>query len=260
LYFNGVCIDTATTVITTKAKQTINANFLKIGDSTTESGFDHESDSLQTALPGTLVFIGTKTTNGVNHEGVGGYYYYTFSRTFPGTYSTNYPFNNNGVLDFNHYITHNSLANPDIVCFRLGINDCISNAVDQTLPDIQANMEKLVDSLHSQFPNTLIIVSLTSICEGTGGAWLSSYGSWDNPNPASHNTYDNYQKKMRALWKITHDLYQGGRMHENIQISYEGLCIDRINMFKLTDCVHPNDAGYYQYGYILSNSLNYYKK
>jgi hypothetical protein len=260
LYFNEICIDTATTVITTKAKQTINANFLKIGDSTTDFGFDHESDSLQSATLGTLTFIGTQTTNGVNHEGHGGYYYSTFSSTFPAAYSTNYPFNNNGSLDFNFYITHNSLANPDIVCFRVGINDCSSNVPAQTLTNIQANMEKLVDSLRSDFPNTLIIVSLTSISEGTGAAWLVNYDSWDSPNPATLNTWDNYQIKMRALWKITHDLYQGGRKDANIQISYEGLCLDRINMFKVNDTMHPKDAGYYQYGYILSNSLNYYKK
>lgn len=94
----------------------------------------------------------------------------------------------------------------------------------------------------------------------TGAAWLVNYDSWDSPNPASLNTWDNYQIKMRALWKITHDLYQGGRKYANIQISYEGLCLDRINMFEVNDTMHPKDAGYYQYGYILSNSLNYYKK
>lgn len=249
LYFNGVCIDTATTVIVTAPKQSITANFLKIGDSTTAFGFDHESDSLQSATLGTLTFIGTQTTNGVKHEGRGGWYYNTFV-------AGSSPFYNSGI-DFQYYISHNALANPDIICFRLGINDCTANTAAYTLAEIRKDLELLVDSATSQYPNSLIIVSLTSTCEGSGEAWLESYNFW-TPTDPTITPFDNYREKMRGLWKITHNLYQGGRKYSNVQVSYEGLCIDAYNMYNLNDAVHPNDLGYFNYGNTLSNTLNYY--
>jgi lysophospholipase L1-like esterase len=115
---------------------------------------------------------------------------------------------------------------------------------------IAANASRLVDTINHDYPRSLIIIAMPTTCEKTGSGWIASYKSMDN--------FERYQLRIRQLWKILYEKYAYGRYKSNIQVSYDGLCIDRENGYPKNNGVHPSPEGYRQLARGFSNTLNYY--
>ena len=127
----------------------------------------------------------------------------------------------------------------------MGINDCYLNP---SLEEIMSYAGYLIDIIYHDYPNSLIFIALPTTCEGTGIGWTSVYYSLDN--------YERYQLRMRELWKRIYNKYGCGHYKQNIQVSYDGLCIDRINGYPKNNGVHPNKLGYEELARGFSNTLN----
>lgn len=103
-----------------------------IGDSTTQDGrFTQEMLDLSAAHASAvqLTLIGTQGSGLNKHEGRGGFRVADYYLAGAGN-----PFSSAGTSLFNasYYLTHNSLATPDVVGWHLGINDVFGAADDAT--------------------------------------------------------------------------------------------------------------------------------
>jgi hypothetical protein len=237
---NDVLTDSATTIMKVVNKATSSArNLLAIGNSLTESGYNYMFPQILSDVYFPLTAIGTLGTTYKN-EGRGGWMF----STFLGTTS---PFWIQNSVSIQKYIQNNSLANPDIFRVSLGINECY---LTYPMDDIVTNATTLIDKINSDYPNSLIIISLPTLCEKTGSGWIANYGNLSNFEP--------YILRMRELWKRLHAKFAYGKYKENIQISSDCLEINRTTGYPITNGLHPNSTGYKQLIRGFSNTLNYY--
>ncbi len=237
-FYHDILIDSTCTIIKVVDKINVGKkNILAIGNSLTASGFGYQFIQISSDLSFELHPIGTRESS-VKHEGHGGWLFKSFLESGS-------PFHIDGSINFRKYIENNSLSNPDIVRISLGINDCFLNP---SLNEIMNYAGKLIDIINHDCPNSLIFIALPTTCEGTGIGWTSAYHSLDN--------YERYQLRMRELWKRIYNKYGCGHYKKNIQVSYDGLCIDRINGYPNNNGVHPNKLGYEELVRGFSNALN----
>jgi hypothetical protein len=240
MYLGDELIGSACTILKVEEKASGRAyNLLAIGNSLTRSGFSEQYDQASKDLDIDLNPIGTQGTT-VRHEGRGGWRF----DSFLGKES---PFFFNDTISLKKYVKVNNFPDPEIFKISLGINDCYGKLPMDTIFN---NAFKLIDIVHHDYPDALIIVALPSSCEKTGSGWISSYGSMMN--------FERYQVRIRKLWKVLYDKYAYGKFHRNIQISFDGLVIDRTNGYPKNNGVHPNPGGYRQLSWGFSNTLNHY--
>ena len=221
---------------------------MTIGNSLVQSGYSYQIDQICKNISFPLIAIGTQGTTYL-HEGRGGWAWSTFC-------SSKSPFYVNDSLRFKDYIIANNLSNPDIIRVSLGVNDCYGKS---PLESIMIYAKQLIENIHNDYPNSLIIIALPTLCENTGNGWIKSYSNLDR--------YEDYQVRMRELWKMLYDKYSYGKYNRNVQISFDGLFIDRDNGYPKAEGengyvhnngVHPSPFGYAQLARGFSNSLNYY--
>ena len=239
-YKNNELIDSSRTII--KVSDKINAgrfNILAIGNSLTNGGFADQFSQISNDVSCILNPIGTQGTN-VKHEGHGGWRFSSFL-------SEKSPFFIGNTINFKKYIENNNFPDPDIIKISLGINDCFGKLPMDTIVDYAS---RLIDVINIDYPGSLIIIALPTLCEKTGSGFIANYQSVENFYP--------YQIRIRELWKRLYDKYSYGRYKPNIQVSYDGLCIDRTNGYPKNNGVHPNQYGYRQLARGFSNTLNYY--
>ena len=95
-------------------------NVLMIGDSTIAGREDNEGVPIDASLSGcTINYLGTQGSGTRKNEGYGGYR----MKDFVDGISQPSKFVKTGVLNIPAYFTDNSIAVPDLVWIRLGIND-----------------------------------------------------------------------------------------------------------------------------------------
>lgn len=233
-------VDSASTILKVVRKTNIgNKNILAIGNSLTESGYVYQFQQILHDLNFQINPIGTQGDI-YKHEGHGGWMYSTFLSSVS-------PFYFQKTISYKKYIENNSLLNPDIIRIDLGINECYGN---YPMNDIVRDASNLIDTINHDYPNSLIIIALPTISEKTGSGWIDDYGTLSNFEP--------YILRIRELWKRLYSKYSFGRYKSNIQVSCDGLFIDRTNGYPINDGVHPNSTGYCQLIRGFSNTLNYY--
>jgi len=238
--YNGVPVDSAVTTIKVVPKTLIETkNLLSIGNSLTKGGYDYQIPQILNDLDFDVIPEGTQGT-GYKHEGHPGWRFRTFLTSLS-------PFYIDNTINFKKYIENNNLQNPDIIRISLGINDSYGTVPIDT---IFKHASRLIDTIYNDYHNSLIIIALPTLCEGTGAGWIATYGDLTN--------YEPYILRLRSLWKKLYSTYSYGRYYPNIQVSFDGLFIDRINGYPLDHGLHPNALGHTQLIRGFSNSLNYY--
>jgi len=80
------------------------------------------------------------------------------------------------------------------------------------MDNIIRDASKLIDTINHDYPNSLIIIALPTLCENTGSGWIASYGSLTNFEP--------YILRIRELWKRLYRNYSYGKYKTNIQICW----------------------------------------
>ena len=238
-FYNHTIVDSASTIIKVVDKiKPGSKNLLAIGDSHTAGGFNYMFPQIVNDVNFSITPFG-KVGSTYKHEGHGGWKFSNFVQSAS-------PFFIQGKIDFKKYIEDNSFPNPDIIRISLGVNDCYGS---YPLDEIIGYSQQLVDTLIRDFPNSLIIVALPPLSEVSGSGWIKNYGNLTNFEP--------YLLRMRQLWKILYSKYSYGKYNSNIQLSWDGLFIDRANGFPVTNGLHPNASGYSQLIRGFSNTLNY---
>ncbi len=241
-FFNSTAVDSVKSIIKVVNKSEIEAkNLLTIGNSLTALGYDYQIPKILSDINFEINTIGTEGTI-YKHEAHPGW-------TFQSFLSSISPFYIQNKIDFKSYIGENDLPDPEIIRISLGINDCYGSTL---MNNIVQNAYDLINEVSSDYPNSLIIVALPTICESTGSGWLASYGDMSNFEP--------YILRIRELWKRLYNIYSYGKYKSHIQLSYDGLVIDRKNGYPTDNAVHPNYLGYTQLIRGFSNTLNYYVK
>ena len=233
-------VDSASTIVKVVSKVNPGSkNLLAIGNSLTTGGFNTMFPQITTDVNFPITPFGKIGTT-YKHEGHSGWMFRTFVQ------STS-PFYIGGKIDFKKYIEDNLFPNPNIVKVSLGINECYGS---YSMDEIMGYAKQLIDTIKRDYPNTLILVALPTLCEATGAGWSDDYGNLNNFEP--------YQIRIRQLWKRLYTRYSYGKYSPNIQMTWDGLFIDRTNGYPINNGVHPNTLGYTQLIRGFSNTLNYY--
>lgn len=240
--YNGLPVDSASTVIKVIGKTVLeDKNLVSVGNSLTEGGYIYQIPQILNDLDFNVNPIGTQGTT-YKHEGYPGWRFRIFLTDLS-------PFYFDNRINFKKYIETNGLPNPDVIRISLGINDSFGTVPIDT---IFKHASRLIDTIYNDYHNSLLIIALPTSCEGTGTGWIATYGDLTN--------YEPYQLRLRTLWKKIYNTYSYGRYYPNIQVSFDGLFIDRINGYPPDNGVHPNVLGHTQLIRGFSNSLNYYVK
>jgi len=243
-YFEGSLVDEATTIVEVLPRVSGNSyNLLSIGNSITVGGIIYQYSEIISDIDVTLVPFGTRGTE-VKHEGHAGWMF----QSFLGTDSPFYF----GTIDLNQYITSNDFPVPDVVKLSLGPNDCY---LSFEMSFIQQSADDLITYIREAFPEALILLAMPTLCENSGDGWISNYGSLTN--------YERYQLRLRELWEYFLATYSGSNGSQSVQVTYDGLSIDRDEGYPKVDGVHidgvhPNELGYRQLSRGFSNVLNRY--
>lgn len=232
-------VDSATTIL--KVVKKINTdikNLITIGNSLTALGYVYQFQQVLLDMDFEVNPVGTQGSP-YKHEGHSGWMFSTYL-------GSGSPFFIQNEISIKKYVEDNDLQSPDIIRISLGINDCFG---DSPMDDIVRNASILIDDIFNDYPNSLIIIALPPLSEGTGAGWIRDYGDLSNFEP--------YLLRMRELWKRLYAKYGYGKYDKNIQLSFDGLFIDRINGYPIDNGVHPNQTGYSQLIRSFSNTLNY---
>ncbi len=228
---------------------------LMIGNSLLASGNDYFHAQLDELLSNCkLTFLGTQGTT-TKHEGYSGYSYQSFISGIS-------PFIKDGTLDLNYYFTNNSIAVPDIVFMRLGVNACYDcsrismNEVSRTdlLNSEIAYAKQLIDAFLAYDQNIKIIVGLSTICENTGAGWNNNYDE-------SMMSHDLYIEWTHRFWQLLISNFDKGAYNSRVSISNEAIFLDRDEGYPKVsgmhvNGVHPDQSGYEQLGIGMACALN----
>jgi len=235
---------------------------LIVGDSLTHASHYPNEIARLLSRPGNPAFkmLGAhkppRAAEGVAHEGYGGWTWVRFLKHYEpnpdGTYrKQSSPFVFKGSegtpgLDVKRYFDeHCDGLPPNVIVFKLGINDCF-----HPNPDDPAAVEKRIDNMFS-YADPLIAAFREAAPEATIGLCLTT------PGNARDKAFDaNYKGKYtRWGWKrIQHRLVQRqlekfkGQEENNLFIIPTELNLDTFAGYPDNNAVHPNKAGYVQIG------------
>lgn len=255
---NGVTRVDETIAMTVYEKQALTFGLLRIGDSTI--GGEEIATELNAVLDSsTITYLGTQgTTN--KHEGYAGYSYAMFARNvsspeFPS------PFFKAGVLDIDAYFTDNSIATPDFINIRLGLNDVFTSSTiggdgltDAEMNTIIDDAKTLIDGFLAFDASLKVIVSLPTTTENSGAGWNNNYDE-------SIYSQDIFLSSVHKLQKGLADTFANGTYDTRVDCSYEWINLDRDDGYPKTGTthnngVHPDASGYVQLADGLALSIN----
>lgn len=229
------------------------ATVLMVGDSLVYLGAIDIGGAINTAIATNPTFIGTQGTT-IKNEGVSG-------KGFETIIASGSPFYISGALNIAAYFANNSLATPDYVLIRLGVNDCILpgsyTVTDSYITSHIINPAKtLINAFLAFDANLKIIVGLPTICENTGAGWNANYDEATYPQ-------DYYIQNIHRLWGALVTAFDGGTHDARVSISTEAIHLDRNDGYPKTDGVHtngvhPDSSGYAQLGSGIAPALNYH--
>jgi hypothetical protein len=242
-----------------KAVETINFNvsaqnnlsdkkILLIGDSTLANGVSYIVTELNNRLNATLTCVGTQGST-IKHEGRPGW----TTASFIGASS---PFYKNGSIDIAAYFADNSIAVPDLINIRLGVNDawayCTAVMPESGLNAIINNLKTLIDAFLAYNSTYKIIVSFPLISENSGDGWNANY---------DESVYiQDYH--IKNIHRIDVGIYnQFNEYNSRVSLNCEVIIVDRDTDYPKTDGIHnnglhPSVTGYTKIGIQLSNHIN----
>ena len=251
---NKVVVETKTVnmnVINATAPASIK-NVLLVGDSLTD--WDNMpkaiSDKFVSLGSNAPVFWGTQITNGVNHEGRGGWAYVTFA-------GASSPFYNAGGLDIANYRSVLSMGAEkfDVVSFQLGVNDSFGTLkTEEYIFAVVALAKSLIDAFLIDNASTEIIIEIPTIDGNTKGGWGTNYGA------EGYKEY--YQRNIFNLRELLLQEFDDNAYSSKVSVGCVGLGLDRYYGYDLssesigtrysetnlvhTNGVHPKTSGYNQ--------------
>ena len=254
----------ATTLVVSPAEagKDRNVRLLIVGDSLTHGSIYPNEIARLLRRPGNpgLAMLGThqpgNAAPGVAHEGYGGWTWQRFAEHYEpdpdGTYrKKSSPFvfldeNEQPKLDLPRYFAeHCDSHPPDIVVFKLGINDCFGANSEST-----ESIDKSVDHMF-KYADTLLAAFRKAAPQAEFGICLTTPGNVRDEAFAA-----NYQDPARRWrWRrIQHRLVQrqlehfGNRQGEGLFIIPTELNLDTLAGYPANNAVHPNTVGYVQIG------------
>lgn len=184
------------------------------------------------------------TTHTFKHEGRSGWraeQYYTGSIT-----AGNYFWDGN-KFSFSYYVTNtlNGTA-PDIVILFLGMNDMERNLDDAV------NYEKLmVDNIRSSYPNMPIVICAPQARDYNGEGHVAKNGFLMMKK--LYEAFMMYQNLYFVPLYLIHD----SEYNYCLADEYEGVNLySTITRNKVTDTVHPQAAGYFQFADAIYGALS----
>jgi lysophospholipase L1-like esterase len=249
LFKEGNSIITTKTITLTVSDKVKAGNLkvLRIGDSTL--GGEEIGAGLDLVLAdATITYLGTQGTTRRN-EGYGGYSFENFAADDVS------PFRKAGVIDISAYFNDNSIAVPDIVYFRLGINDvfryCASDITDANITGILNYADDIIDAFLVYNSDLKIVIAMPSTCASYTTGWNADYDE-------SIFKQDKYIEIIHRFQSALVTKYAGGIYNERVDCSYEAIMLDRKNGY--ADGVHPNASGYVDLGNGLAPYINNYLK
>jgi hypothetical protein len=221
---------------------------LLIGDSTLANGVSYIVSELNSRLNATLTYVGTQGST-TKHEGRPGW----TTATFIGAAS---PFYKNGSIDIAAYFADNSIAVPDLINIRLGVNDawsyCTAAMPESGLNTIINNLKTLVDAFLAYNPTYKIIVSFPLISENTGDGWNANYDELVY-------IQDYYIKNIHRINVGLYDQFND--YNSRVSLNCGVIIVDRDNDYPKTNGIHnnglhPANSGYSKIGIQLANHIN----
>ena len=160
-------------------------NFVFIGDSNTNTNITYVKE-LKTMLGTNFNSIGTRSNDGVNHEGRAGWstQNYVSNASFNGM--TNAFWNpSTSKFDFSYWATNNNFSNISMVFITLGTND-------RSTTDVVANLKEMINSIIAYDSNIKVFVSLVTPCAYSQYAERNSNESWINVRNAYYDMMVKY--------------------------------------------------------------------
>lgn len=217
-------------------------NVLMIGDSTLAGDIEEIGTQLEADLPNnTFTYLGTEGTTR-KHEAYTGSSYSAFVTDAAS------PFVKAGVLNIPAYFTDNSIAIPDVVYIRLGVND-IYHLNTTTIAAIISDIDDFVDGFLAYDPQLRVIIALPTICS-------SSEAVWNTDNDEVTYPQDDYNENMHHFWEHLVANYANGTHNARVGMSYEAIFLNRDSGY--TNSLHLTSAGNAQIGTGLACYLNDY--
>ena len=206
---NGVVYgsDTTTLVVSSKTvSNTSTRNVLCVGDSLTAGGYwTKQGYTKYTNAGGKINLLGTVTSNGVKHEGYGGWQWMTF---FTGDSSSGKvsPFKSTSAsttISFKDYCSKNGYSGID-ECYILLTWNGIGGRMRKFSfnDDIGKYAKMFIDQLHSDYPNckiTLLGIPCPSVNAGLGAYYNINVSYADNY--AQFVTAQNYNDFLEEFCK-----------------------------------------------------------
>jgi hypothetical protein len=249
---NGNRLITSRTIsLTVIALAVRNVKILMVGDSTIANNANATIAAINSRFSGsTLTYIGTKGTT-YKHEAIPGWTWGAFAANVAS------PFVKAGVLDIAAYFADNALADPDIVYFRLGVNEslafCESSMSEAQKNQILAYIDLLVNAFLAYKSSIRVIIGLPTECENSGAAWTANY------DPIRDQ--DLYIEIINRIRVAIVERYANKVYSARVDVSYDTIHLDRDEGYPKTDGVHTNAVhystlGYQQMGYGLAPYYN----
>ncbi|MEI6062310.1 MAG: hypothetical protein WCR72_16525 [Bacteroidota bacterium] len=223
---------------------------LLVGDSTVENGIDEITTAINTSLTGTTItYVGKQTSPlGIKHEGHGGYTWWIFAGTAPS------PFRKAGAINVAAYFTDNAISIPDIVSFRLGINDMFGQ-LDKGYSEAELNAaidlivglaKNLVDGFIAD-TTSKIIIELPGICRNSVEGWNGAY----DESIYNQNMYVEFIHRYWGAMITQFDAYNA-----RVTVNATPIFLDRLAGYPEIQGVHFSSAGNAQIGAGLACKIN----
>ncbi|MBP5407537.1 MAG: hypothetical protein J6Y42_00170 [Bacilli bacterium] len=187
---NGVVYGSGTTTLVVNDKTVSSSttkNILCIGDSLTAGGYwTKQGYTRYTNAGGKINLLGTITSSGVKHEGIGGWQWSTFVNGDTSTGKAS-PFKSTSAstkISFKDYCTKNGYSGIDECYILLTWNGVGGRMRTFSFDDDIGKYAKiLIDQLHSDYPNckiTLLGIPCPSVNAGLGAYYTINISYGDN--------------------------------------------------------------------------------
>jgi len=225
---------------------------LMVGDSLVYLGSTDIGGAISTALITDPTFIGTQGTT-IKNEGASGKAYETML-------TSGSPFYISGAFNISAYFANNSLATPDFVHIRFGVNDMFLpgtyNMSDAYMKDHVIDKAKtLIDAFLAYDANLKIIIGLPTICENSGAGWNANYDEVTYPQ-------DHYIENIHRMQGALVTAFDNNAYSPRVFMSNEVIFVDRNDDYPKTaevhtNGVHPAPSGDQHIGLGIAATLNY---
>lgn len=229
---------------------TATKNVLVVGDSLTAAGvypaevYRRLTSSLLTESPvgnglKNINFIGSRSTNGVKHEGLSGWTFNQFNSNTSPFYDSSA-----GVINFATYASNVGASSIDVMTVLLGWNSTMTD-----ISNYRAEVETFITNVKTSYPDCKIILfappfpSKDGLGESYGTSWtyhekVAKVKEFDELYASIASAQDNvYYFNLSGVFDAEY-----GYPYEATPANYRST----VKINRQTNGVHPNESGYLQ--------------